>query len=217
LLPQNQLINHKNIEIEKSNININNYNDVNNTENITKELKDEIDNLQNNYKEYEKKEKELKNKTEKLKQDENEFKKKEKALKNKIIELNNINQNLKNFSFYQDLNIEFPIYSFDYNILMLSLFNLNNNNKKISFIIKNNGINQWIMDKTFLKMRKNEYFSSEIIKLDELKPNEFQEINLILKEEKSVDIGIIHIIFDFIVEDKIFDESLYIDIENCIL
>ena len=97
---------------------------------------------------------------------------------------------------------------------MLSLFNINNNNKRISFIIKNNGINQWIMDKTFLKMRKNEYFSNEIIKLNELKPNEFQKINLILKEEKSFEIGIINLIFDFIVENKIFGEPLYIDIEN---
>ena len=70
------------------------------------------------------------------------------------------------------------------------------------------------MDKTFLKMRKNEYFSNEIIKLNELKPNEFQKINLILKEEKSFEIGIINLIFDFIVENKIFGEPLYIDIEN---
>jgi len=98
--------------------------------------------------------------------------------------------------------------------LLLTLYNIKGNNKIISFIIKNNGINQWIMNKTFLKIRKNEYLSNEIIKLSELKPNEFQEINLILKEEKIFDIGIIHLIFDFIVENKIFGEPLYIDIEN---
>ena len=130
--------------------------------------------------------------------------------KNKII----YNQNLNNISFNSTLNIDIPTYSFDYNTLLLTLYNIKGNNKIISFIIKNNGINQWIMNKTFLKIRKNEYLSNEIIKLSELKPNEFQEINLILKEEKIFDIGIIHLIFDFIVENKIFGEPLYIDIEN---
>jgi len=138
---------------------------------------------------------------------------------NNKYELNNENkliyyQNLSNISFNSVLNIDIPNYSFDYNTLLLSLFNIKGNNKIISFIIKNNGINQWIMDKTFLKIRKNEFLSNEIIKLNGLKPYEFQEINLILNEEKSFDVGIIHLIFDFIVENKIFGEPLYIDIEN---
>ncbi len=63
-------------------------------------------------------------------------------------------------------------------------------------------------------MRKNEYFSNEIIKLNKLKPNEFEEINLNLKVEKNCNIGILHLIFDFIVDNKVFGEPLYIDIEN---
>ena len=124
-----------------------------------------------------------------------------------------MNQNINNILL--NLDIDIPIYSFDYNILMLSLFDINSNNKNISFIIKNNGINQWIMEKTFLKMRKNEYFSNEIIKLNQLKPNEFEEINLNLKVEKDLNISILHLIFDFIVDNKVFGEPLYIDIENC--
>ena len=199
LLEQNQLINDNKIEINELNKNINQYqnkykqldNASNNTENKTKELNDK---LQNCYEEYEKEEKEL---------------------KNKIIKLNNMNQNINNILLNLDINIDIPIYSFDYNILMLSLFDINSNNKNISFIIKNNGINQWIMEKTFLKMRKNEYFSNEIIQLNQLKPNEFEEINLNLKVEKDLNISILHLIFDFIVDNKVFGEPLYIDIENC--
>ena len=126
-----------------------------------------------------------------------------------------MNQNINNILLNLDINIDIPIYSFDYNILMLSLFDINSKNKVISFIVKNNGINQWIMEKTFLKMRKNEYFSNEIIQLNQLKPNEFEEINLNLKIEKDCNIGILHLIFDFIVDNKVFGEPLYIDIENC--
>ncbi len=222
MLEQNQIINDKNIEINQLNIiineNQNKYkqldNVINNKENKTKELKDKKDNLLNYYEEYEKEESKLKNKKDKLKQDEIEFKIKEKELKMKIIELNHMNENINNISFNPDINIDIPIYSFDYNILMLSLFNKKGNNKNISFIIKNNGINQWIMEKTFLQMRKNEYFSNEIIKLNQLKPNEFEEINLTLKVEKDIDIDILHLIFDFVVDNKIFGEPLYIDIEN---
>ena len=56
-------------------------------------------------------------------------------------------------------------------------------------------------------------FFNEIIKLNELKPNEYQEIKIILKEKKDIDIGIYHLLFDFLIGNEIFGEPLYIDIE----
>ena len=123
--------------------------------------------------------------------------------KSNLIELNKDNK-LNNYN-NENYSFEFKI---EENIL-----SKDEENKIIKLIIKNNGINQWIKNETFLKMELNEYFSCDDIELDCLKPNDSQEINLLLKEKKDLKEKNYTLLFNFYIQNKIYGNPLSIDIE----
>ncbi len=88
-----------------------------------------------------------------------------------------------------------------------------NNDNQIKLIIENNGENKWIINKTFLKIQKNEYFDCEEIILSPLSVKESEEVNLLLKKKCNLEIGKYTLLFDFFVEDKKYGEAISIDIE----
>ena len=84
--------------------------------------------------------------------------------------------------------------------------NQNNYNNQIKLIIENNGENKWIINKTFLKIQKNEYFDCEEIILSPLSIKESEEVNLLLKKKCNLETGKYTLLFDFFVEDKKYGE-----------
>ncbi len=123
--------------------------------------------------------------------------------KNNIIELNDDNK-LNNFN-NEDYSYECKIEQY--------ILNKDEENKIIKLLIKNNGINQWIKNKTFLKIQLNEYFSCDDIELDSLKPNDSQEVNLLLKAKKDIKEINYTLLFNFFVQNKIYGNPLSIDIK----
>ena len=122
--------------------------------------------------------------------------------KNNIIELSDDNKlnNLNNEDYSYECKIEQYI------------LNKDEENKIIKLLIKNNGINQWIKNNTFLKIQLNEDFSCDDIELDSLKPYDSQEVNLLLKEKKDIKKINYTLLFNFFVQNKIYGNPLSIDI-----
>ena len=131
----------------------------------------------------------------------------------KLNELIKSNQNLNDKLTFPSTSKLDIIYSFNYYSEIEILINKNEKNKRFDFIIINNGFNQWKENKTFLKMKENQYFTSEIIKLNPLKINEKQQINCFIKEKDNLKEQRYTLLFDFFVEDKQYGEAISIDIE----
>ncbi len=123
--------------------------------------------------------------------------------KNNIIELNDDNK-LNNFN-NEDYSYECKIEQY--------ILNKDEENKIIKLLIKNNGINQWIKNNTFLKIQLNEDFFCDDIELDSLKPYDSQEVNLLLKEKKDIKKINYTLLFNFFVQNKIYGNPLSIDIK----
>lgn len=66
----------------------------------------------------------------------------------------------------------------------------------------NNGDNDWIINKTFLKINENSDLLFNDIKLSPLSIGDFENVNLKIPFINEIDEGIFNIIFDFYVYEK---------------
>ena len=84
--------------------------------------------------------------------------------------------------------------------------------KKINCKIINNGSN-WINHNVELLLQPNENFSCDTIKLNELKKNEQQDIRLFLKEKNKIEKKEYILLFDLIVDEKKYGNTIEIRIK----